>query len=191
MSSPEQLPSTAERSVEVSKQAGERLEQLKNTAENSVERSSEQKERTIENAQIEAAEHAISKEAGGAEKDRREPIQAPRRKGGISRKESEQSFKRHIGRVQEQLSAPSRAFSKIIHNKAVEQTSDFVGSTVARPDAILSGAVAAFILVLGVYLISKSFGYVLSGFETIAAFAFGWVIGTVYDYIKVLVTGKP
>lgn len=191
MSTPEQLPSNSERSVEVSARAGERLEQLEHKVENSVERSAEHKERTIEKAQIEAGELAISKEAGGAEKDHREPVRAPRRKGGISRKESEASFKRHMSRVQDHMSAPSRAFSKVIHNKVVEQTSDFVGSTVARPDAILSGAVAAFILVLGVYVISKTLGYVLSGFETIAAFAFGWIIGTVYDYLKVLVTGKP
>jgi hypothetical protein len=191
MSSPEQLPSSAERSVEVSKQAGERLEQLKSNVENAVERGGESKERTIEKAQIEASELAFSKERGGAEKDRREPVRAPRRKGAISRKESDQSFKRHMNRAQEHMSAPSRAFSKVIHNKVIEQTSEVVGSTVARPDAILSGAVAAFILTLGVYMIAKTLGFALSGFETIAAFVFGWVLGIVYDYIKTLVTGKP
>jgi hypothetical protein len=191
MNSPEQLPSSAERNVEVSKHADERLEQLKSNVENAVERGGESQERKAERAQIEANELAISKERGGAEKDRREPVQAPRRKGAISRKEREQSFKRHMNRVQDHMSAPSRAFSKVIHNKVIEQTSDMVGSTVARPDAILSGAVAAFILTLGVYVVAKTLGFALSGFETIGAFAFGWILGTLYDYIKTLATGKP
>ena len=190
MSSPEQLPASAERSVEVGREAAERLEQL-DKGQKSPERSAEQKERSIESANIEAKEHAISKEAGGAEKARREPASAPRRTGGISRKAREQSFKRHMEQVQSHLSAPSRVFSKFIHNKTVEQASDLVGSTVARPNAVLSGAVAAFVLVLGVYMVAKSLGYVLSGFETIAAFIFGWVLGITYDYLKTLVTGKP
>jgi hypothetical protein len=41
-----------------------------------------------------------------------------------------------------------------------------------------------------VYLIAKNLGYVLSGFETIGAFAIGWIIGVLYDYFRVMVTGK-
>ena len=93
--------------------------------------------------------------------------------------------------VQAELTPASRTFSKVIHNKAVEKTSDVVGSTLARPNAILAGAVVAFIATLGVYLIAKNVGYTLSGFETIAAFIVGWVIGIVFDYLRVLVTGKP
>lgn len=191
MSSPEQLPSSAERSVEVGREAAERLEQLGNDVEKGAERSSERKENTAERAAIEAKELALSTEAGGAEKDRKDPTRAPRRTGAISRKEREASFKRHMQQAQQHMSAPSRAFSKIIHNKVVEQTSEFVGATVARPNAILSGAVAAFILVLGVYVVAKNLGYVLSGFETIGAFIFGWILGALYDYLKTLVTGKP
>jgi hypothetical protein len=88
------------------------------------------------------------------------------------------------------MSAPSRAFSKVIHNKTVEQVSAAVGSTVARPNAILSGAVFAFLLTLAVYLIAKNLGYPLSGFETIGAFALGWILGILYDFFKVMITGR-
>ena len=95
-----------------------------------------------------------------------------------------------MSRVQAELTPSSRAFSKIIHAKPVEKTSEVVGSTIARPNAILSGAIVAFVLVLAVYLLAKNFGYVLSGFETIGAFIVGWVLGVLYDYFRVMITGK-
>ncbi len=78
----------------------------------------------------------------------------------------------------------------MIHNPVVEKTSEVVGATVARPNAILAGALVAFFAVLAVYLTAKHFGYVLSGFETIGAFIVGWVIGILYDFFKVMITGK-
>lgn len=191
MPDPEHLSPGAEKNVEVQKAAGDRLEELMNNPEAAGEISKEQIEKTKSEAKQEALEKAISTEAGGAEKDHRpSDSPAPKRHGVVSKKEREKSFKRNISHVQSQLPLPSRVFSKVIHNKTVEKTSDFIGSTVARPDAILAGAVVAFILVLGVYIIAKSLGYVLSGFETIGAFIAGWVLGVIYDYLRVLVTGK-
>jgi len=189
MSSPEQLSDSGERSVEATEASSERLEALKNSIEKGAELGKEHIEQTVERAKVEAMETAIGVEKSSAEKVKKAPP-APRRHGVVSKKEGEQSFKRHMSHIQKELSAPSRAFSKLIHNKTVERTSDFVGATAARPDAILSGAVAAFFLVLTVYIIAKTLGYVLSGFETIAAFIIGWILGTVYDYFKVLITGK-
>lgn len=88
------------------------------------------------------------------------------------------------------MSPSARAFSKVIHNKAVEKVSDVGAATVARPNAILSGAIFAFVLTLGVYLIAKHLGYPLSGFESIGAFILGWILGIVYDFLKVMITGR-
>lgn len=88
------------------------------------------------------------------------------------------------------MSVPARAFSTIIHNKVIEKTSDVVGSTVARPNAVLSGAVSAFILTLVIYLIARHYGYPLSGFESIGTFIIGWVLGLLFDYFRVMITGK-
>lgn len=191
MPNPEELNSTPETVVDTSETAGERLEQLLKTAEKAPESESnaESHEKTVENAKEKAMEAAIGKEKGSAEKDRKQPP-SRKRHGTISKREKENSFKRHMATVQSQLSLPQRAFSKVIHNKAVEKTSEFVGSTVARPNAILSGSVFAFFLVLGVYALAKYFGYVLSGFETIGAFIVGWVLGVVYDYIRLLIVGR-
>lgn len=192
MSTPEVAPQGGEHK-EVSSVGAERsaelLEELKNGSELGVENG----ERAAEKAKVEALENAVSVEAGGAEKSAQRPKEGPapaKRRGGISKKERDASFKKHMKQVQAEMSAPQRAFSKVIHNKAIEKTSEVVGATVARPNAILSGAIAAFVLVLVVYLLAKNLGYVLSGFETIGAFIVGWVLGVLYDYFRVMITGK-
>jgi hypothetical protein len=192
MSSPESQTQNPENNVETPKVSAETYEALDKKIENGAERGVESGEKAAEKARVEALETAISIEKGSAEKARR-PSEGPapaRRRGGISKKEKTASFKKHMAQVQAEMPAPQRAFSKVIHSPVVEKTSEFVGATVARPNAILSGAVVAFFLVLAVYLIAKNYGYVLSGFETIGAFIIGWVLGILYDYFRVLVTGK-
>lgn len=190
---PEQAPQGNER-AEVSEVSSERLEALKNKLETGGELGAENLEsaaKSAEKAKVEALKEAVSVEAGGAEKAAKAPKEGPtRRRGGISKKEKEASFKKEMARVQAELSPPARVFSKFIHSKPVEKTSEIVGATVARPNAILSGAIVAFVLVLAVYLLAKQLGYVLSGFETIAAFIVGWVIGILYDYLRTMITGK-
>jgi hypothetical protein len=190
--SPEELNTSAENTVEAQEAAGKQLEKLTSeNAEKNVEKSVENAERTESRARQEALESAVSVEAGGAEKkkDSSEKSRTVTR-GPISKKQKDISYKRTMKEVQAEMSPASRAFSKVIHNKAVEKTSEVIGSTVARPNAVLAGAVFAFILTLAAYVTAKHFGYVLSGFETIGAFIVGWIVGIVYDYLHALVTGK-
>lgn len=83
-----------------------------------------------------------------------------------------------------------RIFSRFIHLDTVYLVSDFLGATVARPNAILFGAVTSFFVTLATYLLAKNFGYSLSGFESIGAFAAGWVLGIVYDLFAFLLRKK-
>ena len=55
---------------------------------------------------------------------------------------------------------------------------------------MLAGAIGAFIITLAIYLIAKSYGYRLSGFETIGGFILGWIIGILFDFFRVMITGK-
>lgn len=166
-------------------------------AEAAVERASEKG--TVENgenaekqARHEALKEAISVERGSAEKKGKEASASPakRRHGVVSKKERAASYKHHMKQLQTELNPSQRAFSKFIHNPVVEKTSDTVGATIARPNAVLAGAVVAFFLVLAVYVASKYYGYTLSGFETIGAFIIGWLLGILYDFFKVMITGK-
>lgn len=188
--SAEQQPQGPENTIETPKVSAEHYETLDKKIEASAE-NLESSEKVAEKARIEALETAISVEKGGAEKKTKaHDAPAPRRRGGISKKEKTASYKKHMKQVQAELPPAQRAFSKVIHSPVVEKSSEFVGATVARPNAILSGAIVAFFLVLAVYLVAKNLGYPLSGFETIGAFIIGWVIGILYDYFRVLVTGK-
>lgn len=166
-------------------------------AEAAVERAAEKSkvenaEKSEAEARIEALKEAVSVESGSAEKKRGKEASSPakRRHGVVSKKERDASYKQHMKQLQSELKPAQRAFSKVIHNPVIEKTSDVVGGTIARPNAILSGAAVAFFLVLGVYLIAKYYGYPLSGFESIGAFIAGWVIGLLYDFFKVMITGK-
>ncbi len=187
----EQLKNSSERGAEQPEITAEHYERAEKGIDNKAEKNVESAETQAEKARVEALESAVSVEKGGAEKDKKPGHTAPaRRRTAISKKEKTASFNKHMKQVQAELPPVQRAFSKFIHSPAVEKTSEFIGSTIARPNAILAGSITAFVLVLATYLIAKTFGYPLSGFETIAAFIFGWIIGMMYDYIRLLVTGK-
>ncbi len=137
----------------------------------------------------EAAEKAAEREKKAPEKEVA-PVERRRDTPAQRRAKAKASYKKTMKETQAQMSAPSRAFSKTIHNPVVEKTSEVVGSTIARPNAILAGSMSAFILTLVIYLVAKYYGYPLSGFETIAAFILGWAIGLLIDYLRVMITGK-
>lgn len=140
-----------------------------------------------------SARHEALEQAAKVEKEKQhesKETSPAERRGPITKRERKASYDARMNEVRSQMSAPSRTFSKVIHNPAVEKVSDAVGGTVARPNAILAGAVSAFILTLVVYLIARYYGYPLSGTETIASFALGWVLGLVFDYFRVLILGK-
>lgn len=185
-------PDTKIENKELSQERLEKHEALDAAFEKAAEKSKvESAERSEEKARVEALEKAISVERGSAEKKGKETSGAPKRRHGVvSKKERKASYQKHMKTLQAELPPAQRAFSKVIHNPVVEKTSEVVGATVARPNAILAGALVAFFAVLAVYLVAKHFGYVLSGFETIAAFIVGWILGILYDFFRVMITGK-
>ena len=115
---------------------------------------------------------------------------AERRRGAPSKKQREASLKSQLSHIQSEMDTSSRIISKVIHSKPIESLSDTTAATVARPNALLSGSIAAFIGVTVCYFVAKYYGYQLSGFETIAAFIFGWIIGILYDYFSVMIRGS-
>ncbi|MEO5950828.1 MAG: hypothetical protein ABIQ04_05280 [Candidatus Saccharimonadales bacterium] len=162
----------------------ERLrEQLEKAGEKSKEKTEDARHEALENAK--SIEHEKKRET-----DQKISPAERRKDGPIGKAERQASYNATMKQVRSELSGPSRTFSKVIHNSVVEKTSDAVGSTVARPNAILAGAVVAFLVTLGVYLVAKYYGYPLSGFESIGSFAIGWIIGLLFDYFRIMVTGK-
>lgn len=188
-STPENQPRSIEhRDNSLDELAHEQSERLRHHYEKVGEHSPEH-----QNDSSEQARHEALATARSAEKDARlekDSVISPAVRRGSIKHERDMSYQRTMAHIQSELSVPSRAFSKVIHHKAVEATSEVAGATIARPNAILAGAVAAFIFSLGTYLLAKHFGYHLSGFETIGAFIVGWVVGLLIDYFRVMITGK-
>lgn len=155
-------------------------------AERGAEDAPEKVERAIEQAKAEANKEAIS----GREVNKGEHKAKHTEPTIITSASRKESYNHTMKQIQSEMSAPARAFSKVIHNPAVERISDTVGNTVARPDAILSGSLFAFVLVLALYLMARHYGFALSGFETIAAFVIGWGLGIIFDLIRSMIAGK-
>lgn len=174
---------------EIYQSAADQLEKIGNT-ETTVELSPRDIEARTEKARIEALKSAKGAEIKGKDSEKILKNKVPHRRGSINNKQLNESYNKTLKQVQNELPLGSRLFSKVTHIKAVEQTSDFIGNTIARPDAMLAGAFFSFILTLLAYIIAKAIGYTLSGFETIAAFSLGWILGLIYDYLRVLFTGK-
>ena len=187
---PEIINGSAESTVEAQGAAAERKAELAKNLENSVEQSPEARAEELEHARVEANKEALmSKERGGGEKKNGgEPTSSAVRK--VTKKQKDAEYKKTMTAIRSEMSAPSRAFSKVIHNPVIEKTSEVVGSTIARPNAILAGSITAFLSVSLIYIVAKQYGYVLSGFESIGAFIIGWLIGISFDYIRLLIRGS-
>lgn len=187
----EKIEHSAEQQQGLTEQERAELEQLAAERRNEQleQRSPENQESSRGEAAHEALEHARS-----AETEKRHDVPAThhseREKSTPSKKDRSAAYDTIMDETRSHMSPASRTFSKFIHTPAVERSSEAVGATVARPNAILAGSASAFIVVLAVYLIARYYGYPLSGTEAIAAFAFGWILGTVFDFLRVMITGK-
>lgn len=174
-------------------------EALREAAESAHERLRDQHESNAERAEAKNKHEALhdveqafakhEKESAAHEQAETTAEKAPATRR-INRTTKKENFDRTMSEIRPQMKPASRAFSSVIHNSVIENVSGAVGSTVARPNAILSGAVFAFVLTLAVYLIGHYFGYPLSGFESIGSFILGWVLGIIYDFLRVMITGK-
>jgi hypothetical protein len=171
-------------------EGSERRKQLQAERERSAaekERSSAEKEDTarheVERVVAEQEKKSHEKQVASPAERRRD---APLKNTKATR---DALFKKEMKRLQGEMSTPERTFSKLIHNKAVEKVSEAVGSTIARPNAILYGSMFAFLLTAVVYFWAKHTGHELSGFETIGAFIIGWLAGMIVDYVRIMISG--
>lgn len=186
MATPEVHRGGVERTAEIEKAAAERAAELREKGQEQGERPERNAEKLAAEARAEAEKQAAPAEdyRPAAEKEAPAPSQI---RGS---RNVEQSYKHTMQTIQRDMSAPERAFSKVIHNKAIEKVSDVAGTTIARPNAILSGAVCAFLIVGALYLHARYLGYELRGSETMLAFLLGWALGIAFDLLRGMVTGK-
>ena len=177
-----------EATVDIGDTAAERSKEISKKLENSVESSPDKQQEQVKEARAEANKEALmSRESGGAETKQASQGLAP---AHASKKQRSNSYENTMDHIRSEMRGPARTFSKIIHNSSVEKVSEVVGSTIARPNAIVAGSTAAMIMTLAVFIVAKRYGYQLSGFETIGSFTVGWILGVIYDYIRIGFAGK-
>lgn len=190
----ERSRSSAEKLVDnkdIERAAGERREVIREQLEGRAERRGEQSHERAETSRERA--HELARETKELQNDAPEraeetqPEQAPVINSRVKRK---QAFTETMDTARNHMSPGARNFSKVIHQPAVERVSEAAGKTIARPNAILGGSMTAFFVVLIVFLVARYYGYPLSGAESILAFAAGWVLGIVFDYLRVMITGR-
>ncbi len=181
----QQTPETDQESIE---QAQKAIEKKHESLEIGRHDKDSQAER--ERSSAEALEHAAEVEKQRAEQERAQQELSPKTERLHTKQERQEQYNAIMSETRSHMRPTSRAFSKVIHNRAVEATSEALGKTVARPNAILSGSMSAFIITLVVYIVARYFGYPLSGSETMLAFAAGWLIGILFDYLRTMITGK-
>ena len=132
----------------------------------------------------------LAQETVKTDEEKKSSKNTERRNGPISKKQLDASFKAQLKSAEHDMNTFERLLSRSIHVKPIEKTTDLIASTIARPNAMLSGSVAAFAGITIIYFVSKYYGFRLTGFETIGAFILGWVIGLLYDYFKTMIRGK-
>jgi hypothetical protein len=93
------------------------------------------------------------------------------------------NYRQTLASVQQRLSPVSRSFSKVIHNRTVESTSEVLEHTIMRPSVALGATWTALIIGLTFYLVAHYYGYRLSGFEMIGALIIGGILGIVLEAI--------
>ncbi len=172
--------------AEIARDQAEKLRKIESSVEKSPETSSAEKahEARKETESIFAKESSKEARTGG------EPTVSATAIRRITKREKQRAYRQTLIRAQSEMSAPARAFSKIIHAPVVEKASDIVGGTAARPNALLLGSVVALIFLSVLYGLGRTYGYHLSGFEMIGAYIVGWIIGLFIDYVHILATGR-
>lgn len=179
-----------EQSVDV-EQFGEIAHERHEAINDAVERAERKQKSQLRHSEREVlaeAQHLAEKGEDDSKKAS-SPSTFEKRRGPITKAQLGTSFKSQMKYAQNEMTKSERLASRAIHSKVIEKTADTVGSTIARPNAMLSGSIAAFIGITALYFIAKYYGYHLSGFETIGTFIVGWVVGVLYDYFSIMIRG--
>ena len=107
-----------------------------------------------------------------------------------SRRLRQESYRRTLSDARTDLTPTQRIGSKLLHAPVIDIMGELLTKTIVRPHAILFGAILAFITLLVIYITARHNGYLIQGSEVIVAFAVGWIVGILYDFFYIMITGK-
>jgi hypothetical protein len=95
----------------------------------------------------------------------------------ISRADKQHAYKLTMSQIQSNMAPVTRQFSRLIHSKVVEKTSEVLESSVARPSGILGGGLFATIGLGAMLFFANRNGFKLSGSELLIFIVSGWIVG--------------
>ena len=166
----------------------EHHERLQESLEKNAEKASTTSSHEQEQLQQEALEQAITADEVVAKPQETKPL------AHFKSEDKIHAFETTMHHVRKNLTASERTFSKLIHQPAIEKTSDALGKTIARPSGMIGATIAAAIGLLSIYSIAKFAGFELSGSEMplllVAGFGVGLFAEWAYKTIRVLIAPR-
>lgn len=174
---PEQNSSQPEQLV-----SNEHLEHVQRVAAERAERASAEK--SAEN--IDIIRQLAEQEARQADTIKHEqPVPESRDESLIGMQSSLKSaaYVRTLGKIQQKLPKPVRAFSRLSHNPVVDKISAASSKTVARPSGLLGGSICAFLGSLIVFYYSKHYGFRYNYLLLFILFLGGFLIGATLEFL--------
>ncbi|RYF29227.1 MAG: hypothetical protein EOO17_02230 [Chloroflexi bacterium] len=142
-------------SVELREIAEKQKEILKSSFETAETNVRDENETSLAAEAVNGAESISEKKQASLPRER-SPAE---RRHSPSKQQREASFHSQMSHIQSDMSPSGRVFSKFIHNKAVEKTTNVLGATVARPNALFVSSIFAFVTITILYLVAKYYGY--------------------------------
>jgi hypothetical protein len=159
------------------------LEKLKTTPENATEHAEQRAEQAREI--INKQEPQPEPDAVAAETEK--PASSSR---FIPHFDHQFNYRDTLASVQRKLSPAARQFSAVIHNPAIEKTSEALEKTVMRPSIVAGATWTAVVVGLMFYGAARFYGFALSGSELIVALLAGGLIGGVLELVMRLLRPK-
>lgn len=141
---------------------------------------SEEHDHTIDRLQDSIHAEAISAKEitiGEHRQDSNEPVL------GTQRELKRDAYARSLKKIHSELHPAARAFSKLVHHKAVETASEVSGKTIARPSGILGGGIAAFVGSGLLLYLARYYGFEYNFTTFLLLLSVGFVIGLVVELL--------
>lgn len=194
----EKLIDSEESEAKVAKRSSESLERNKSAEKSKSEmkrdeadlaRKGEAAERKIK-AELEKKEADLarkqekSKEAEEKKAEKEKELSEKKEpKGPLTKTEKKRVYKKELNKIQSQLPAGSRAFSKVVHNPVVETVSNAAEKTVLRPSVLIGGAVVGIGLGIVIYVAARVYGYIIPNWMLLALLVIGGVLGVLIEMV--------
>ena len=158
---------------EAPRDQGEKIEVHRSTAEHHEKAKASP---NAEHVRHKIEEVALSSDAVRAKTEKH--TSAPKTKvEHVGADTKELMYSRTLLKIRRHLSPLSRAGSKIIHQRAIESTSEAASNTVARASGLLGGGLVAFVGTTIYYYYARKYGYDYNFTVFFILFVLGFIFG--------------